>query len=171
MPGGGELRLNTGLLHPDPVSGTGRPDRPSARIEIVDTGFGMATEVMERIFEPFFTTKNVGHGTGLGLATVYGIVEQMGGHIHVHSEVGVGSRFQVDLPLSEGIASARRPCRRDRRATAMRRSCWSRMSRRCGTSASGPSRPKATGRGDRPKGPSMRRPRSELLWICCSRMS
>jgi PAS domain S-box-containing protein len=106
MPGGGELRLNTGLLHPDPVSGTGRPDRPSARIEIVDTGFGMATEVMERIFEPFFTTKNVGHGTGLGLATVYGIVEQMGGHIHVHSEVGVGSRFQVDLPLSEGIASA-----------------------------------------------------------------
>ncbi len=106
MPSGGELRLNTGLLPSDPASGTGRPGPSWARMEIVDTGFGMAMDVMDRIFEPFFTTKNLGHGTGLGLATVYGIVEQMGGHIHVQSEVGVGSCFQVDLPLSEGIASA-----------------------------------------------------------------
>ncbi len=105
MPSGGELKLNTGLLPPDPVGVAGRPGPSWARIEIVDSGFGMAPEVIDRIFEPFFTTKNLGQGTGLGLATVYGIVEAMGGHIHVQSTVGVGSRFQVDLPLGEGIAS------------------------------------------------------------------
>jgi nitrogen-specific signal transduction histidine kinase/FixJ family two-component response regulator len=106
MPGGGELKLATTLLPPDQQVAAGEIGPAWARLEIVDTGFGMAPEVMERIFEPFFTTKSLGHGTGLGLATVYGIVEQMGGHIHVQSTVGVGSRFQVDLPLSNAAASA-----------------------------------------------------------------
>jgi len=106
MPSGGELTLTTTLLPPDPPVGAARVGPSWARLEIVDTGFGMAPEILERIFEPFFTTKNLGQGTGLGLATVYGIVEQMGGHIHVQSTVGVGSCFQVDLPLSDAAASA-----------------------------------------------------------------
>jgi two-component system cell cycle sensor histidine kinase/response regulator CckA len=106
MPSGGELKLITGLLPAMPAVGTTGPDLTWARIEIVDTGYGMAPEVLERIFEPFFTTKNLGHGTGLGLATVYGIVEQMSGHIHVQSTLGVGSRFQVEIPLSTAVATA-----------------------------------------------------------------
>jgi two-component system, cell cycle sensor histidine kinase and response regulator CckA len=104
MPGGGQLKLTTGLL-PLP---TGAPDplgRRWARIEVADSGVGIAPEVVDRIFEPFFTTKELGRGTGLGLATAYGIVEQMGGHIHVHSTVGLGSRFQVDIPQSAGADS------------------------------------------------------------------
>jgi two-component system cell cycle sensor histidine kinase/response regulator CckA len=70
-------------------------------MEIADTGFGMPPEVVEHIFEPFFTTKDQGKGTGLGLATVYGIVHQMGGHIRVESVIGEGSTFIVELPLCE----------------------------------------------------------------------
>jgi two-component system cell cycle sensor histidine kinase/response regulator CckA len=67
----------------------------------------MEPEVMEHIFEPFFTTKAQGKGTGLGLATVYGIVQQMGGRIRVESTVGVGSRFIVELPLC--VSAAEQP--------------------------------------------------------------
>jgi len=81
---------------------------PHVSLEVVDTGHGIPPAVKERIFEPFFTTKTVGAGTGLGLATVYGIVQPHGGAIEVASEVGQGSRFTVWLPAAAGEPAERK---------------------------------------------------------------
>jgi len=79
------------------------PPGAYATIEVLDTGVGMTPEVKARIFEPFFTTKDIGKGTGLGLATVYGIVMQNKGTIEVWSKVGQGSSFQISLPLQKAV--------------------------------------------------------------------
>jgi len=106
MPSGGVLSITTALVFLDKkYSGAdGRNLKPGnyAMLEIRDSGGGMQPDVLEHIFEPFFTTKEVGHGTGLGLASVYGIVNQHKGAIEVNSEIGRGSSFKVFLPVSAG---------------------------------------------------------------------
>lgn len=101
MPDGGTLRIETASVTIDADGAAQRPGAaagPYVVLSISDTGTGMPAEVVEHIFEPFYTTKEVGKGTGLGLATVYGIVQQHGGFIEVTSEPGRGSAFRVYLP-------------------------------------------------------------------------
>jgi two-component system cell cycle sensor histidine kinase/response regulator CckA len=101
MPTGGVLSITTANVE---VGETGAAPWPElapgsyVTVALADTGVGMTPDVQERIFEPFFTTKGPGHGTGLGLSTVYGIVAQSGGHVFVNSKPGRGSSFTICLP-------------------------------------------------------------------------
>jgi nitrogen-specific signal transduction histidine kinase len=103
MPRGGKLFLSTSTADIDEKYSSQHPDsRPGKFVclTVTDTGFGMDRKTLDRIFEPFFSTKEVGKGTGLGLATVYGLVKQHQGWIDVTSEVGVGTTFKIFFPGS-----------------------------------------------------------------------
>jgi len=110
MPEGGRLTLRTRncLLRPDSADlPPGLRPGQYVCLDVVDTGTGMDAGTLSRIYEPFFTTKRPGEGTGLGLATVYGIVQQAGGHIECRSEPGRGTQFTVYLPPhSESVGEA-----------------------------------------------------------------
>lgn len=110
MPAGGTLTLRVAdrklELRDCALNVEARPGR-FVEVTVSDTGTGMTPDVLSRLFEPFFTTKDIGQGTGLGLATVYGIVKAHGGWIAVQSEVGQGSTFRLFLPAAEGASPGR----------------------------------------------------------------
>jgi len=89
MPGAGKITVQTRFCN------------HNVNLIVEDTGTGMSKEVLDKIFIPFFTTKDIGHGTGLGLPVVYGIVTAHGGSVNVKSEPGCGTRFEIQLPVAE----------------------------------------------------------------------
>ena len=107
MPAGGTLTIDTGNITVDDDSAAGGSKAQqgrNVRLRVSDTGTGMAADVIQHAFEPFFTTKEAGAGTGLGLATVYGILAQAEGNIQIYSEPGTGTTFTITLPVTTETA-------------------------------------------------------------------
>jgi two-component system, cell cycle sensor histidine kinase and response regulator CckA len=120
MPAGGEIRISTAIERIDEDLARDDPEATAGtfvRLRVADSGTGIAPDALPHIFEPFFTTKDVEKGTGLGLATVYGIVKQHRGWITVESAPGLGATFDVYLPASDGPLEAPRSTP-DERSTA-----------------------------------------------------
>ncbi len=97
MPEGGQLRIETRNI---------QAHSGQVLLRVADTGSGMDSHTKANLFQPFFTTKGLGKGTGLGLATVFGLVSQAGGKISVHSELGEGARFEILLPRTQGTVAS-----------------------------------------------------------------
>jgi two-component system cell cycle sensor histidine kinase/response regulator CckA len=109
MPGGGKLTIETGIVHLSEsfsAKQLGVTPGQYVTISIVDTGIGMDEATQSHMFEPFFTTKSPGHGTGLGLATAYGIIRQSGGAIRIMSDLGKGTTVRIYLPAAHTHAAA-----------------------------------------------------------------
>ena len=103
MPGGGHLTVSTGTAALAAADLEGNPEArpgPFVRVQVADTGAGMAPDVAAKAFEPFFTTKPIGQGTGLGLSQVFGFVRQLGGHVTIQSAPGAGTAVALYLPLA-----------------------------------------------------------------------
>jgi signal transduction histidine kinase len=116
MPSGGTMRISTGHVTVATDETDARPQSPGQYVwmQVRDTGTGIAPEIRPKIFDPFFTTKDLGKGTGLGLATVYGIIRQSNGMIYVDSDIGQGARFTIYLPRTMD-GPEREPDRNSRR--------------------------------------------------------
>jgi two-component system cell cycle sensor histidine kinase/response regulator CckA len=121
MPEGGQLLIKTANVNLDDgfcTSHMGAKPGSYVRLTVTDTGHGMDKETVKHIFEPFFTTKVTGHGTGLGLAAVYGIVKIHGGYIACNSKPGVGTSFDIYLPVLESASNSERPATQTPRSEA-----------------------------------------------------
>ena len=126
MVDGGALEIAT--VNMDRTEAVANPGRYVV-LRVTDNGCGMDEVTKQHIFEPFFTTKGIGKGTGLGLATVYGIVEQSGGFIEVSSHVGRGTKIEIFFPRLDG-ACAEQDDAGPRRRPAARPCCWWKMKSR-----------------------------------------
>jgi PAS domain S-box-containing protein len=112
MPRGGTLSITSSNVTVDAAYAHDRPEIVPGRfvqLQVSDAGTGMDKDTLDHVFEPFFTTKPVGQGTGLGLATVYGIVKQLGGHIGIYSELGHGTTVSVLIPATDATIATKVP--------------------------------------------------------------
>ena len=108
MPAGGTLTVSAEAVRCYAITDQDGLDGPFVRLSLTDTGTGMDEETMARVFEPFFTTKDVGQGTGLGLAQIYGFARQSGGGVRLHSVPGQGTTVSLLLPVSTRAAPYKR---------------------------------------------------------------